>query len=46
MKKEVKQLIYGLSMMAVAVIGIVSLGLIPGLLAAGAAHKATKTGDI
>ena len=45
-KANIKKVVYGVGMMGVAVVGIYTLGLIPGLIAGIGAHKATKTGDI
>lgn len=45
-KENIKKVVYGVGMMSVAVVGIYTLGLVPGLIAGIGAHKATKTGDV
>jgi hypothetical protein len=45
-KANIKKVAYGIGMMSVAVVGIYTLGLVPGLIAGIGAHKATKTGEI
>ena len=40
-----KKIVFPLSMVIMSVIAIISLGLIPGAMAALGIHKATKTGE-
>ena len=45
-KANIKKVAYGVGMMGVAVVGIYTLGLVPGLIAGIGAHKAAKTGEV
>lgn len=42
----VRKILVPLSITALSVIAIITLGLVPGAMAAIGIHKATKTGDI